>query len=91
MLVPHLGVSENVVYPEKPNGFADHYPTKNGYFIGGIAHFQTYPNGLVFPSKKTVQIESSLWLAEWHLAHLDAFGPLWIIVALLHGWSKKMV
>ena len=22
----HLGVSENVVYPEKPNGFADHYP-----------------------------------------------------------------
>ena len=21
-----LGVSENVVYPEKPNGFADHYP-----------------------------------------------------------------
>ena len=22
----HLDVSENVVYPEKPNGFADHYP-----------------------------------------------------------------
>ena len=22
----YLGVSENVVYPEKPNGFADHYP-----------------------------------------------------------------
>ena len=21
-----VGVSENVVYPEKPNGFADHYP-----------------------------------------------------------------
>ena len=21
-----MGVSENVVYPEKPNGFADHYP-----------------------------------------------------------------
>ena len=22
----HLGVSENVVYPIVPNGFADHYP-----------------------------------------------------------------
>ena len=22
----YMGVSENVVYPEKPNGFADHYP-----------------------------------------------------------------
>ena len=21
-----MGVSENVVYPEKPNGFHDHYP-----------------------------------------------------------------
>ena len=27
-----------------PNGFADHYPYYiNGYFIGGIPHFQTYP------------------------------------------------
>ena len=32
-----MGLSENVVYPEKPNGFADHYPVfKNGYFIGNI-------------------------------------------------------
>ena len=22
----HMGVSENVVYPNQPNGFADHYP-----------------------------------------------------------------
>ena len=22
----NMGLSENVVYPEKPNGFADHYP-----------------------------------------------------------------
>ena len=26
ILHQHLGVSENVVYPEKPNGLADHYP-----------------------------------------------------------------
>jgi len=25
-LFSHLGVSENVVYPFLPNGFADHYP-----------------------------------------------------------------
>ena len=25
-LYTHLGVSENVVYPIVPNGFADHYP-----------------------------------------------------------------
>ena len=32
-----MGVSENVVYPIVPNGFADHYPVfKNGYFIGNI-------------------------------------------------------
>ena len=23
---PYMDVSENVVYPKKPNGFADHYP-----------------------------------------------------------------
>ena len=39
----HMGVSENVVYPIVPNGFADHYPYYiNGYFIGNIPHY--YPN-----------------------------------------------
>ena len=27
------GVSENVVYPIVPNGFADHYPYFYGYFM----------------------------------------------------------
>ena len=27
-----LGVSDNVVYPEKPNGFADHYPYEKWLF-----------------------------------------------------------
>ena len=26
LLFSHMGVSENVVYPFLPNGFADHYP-----------------------------------------------------------------
>ena len=39
-------LSENVVYPYSPNGFADHYPVmKNGYKSLGILtqHFQTNP------------------------------------------------
>ena len=33
----NMGVSENVVYPKKPNGFADHYPYYiNSYFIGNL-------------------------------------------------------
>ena len=40
----YMGVSENVVYPNQPNGFADHeIPFLNGYFIGNIAYFQTNP------------------------------------------------
>ena len=35
--IKHMGVSENVVYPIVPNGFADTLiPMKNGYFIGKI-------------------------------------------------------
>ena len=33
------------VYPEKPNGFADHYPYEKWLFHWGYTtHFQTYPN-----------------------------------------------
>ena len=38
-----MGLSENGVYPEKPNGFADHYPVFKWLFHWGIPHFQTYP------------------------------------------------
>ena len=41
----HLGLSENVVYPEKPNGFADHYPYEKWLAISlGILtqHFQVH-------------------------------------------------
>ena len=31
----YMGVSENVVYPEKPNGFADHYPVSKWLAIIG--------------------------------------------------------
>ena len=36
-----LHLSENVVYPKKPNGFADHYPYFLWLFHWGIPHFQT--------------------------------------------------
>ena len=35
----HLGVSENVVYPCQPNGFADHYPYEKWLF-----HWEYEPN-----------------------------------------------
>ena len=41
--ISYMGLSENVVYPEKPNGFHDHYPVSKWLFHWGIPHFQTYP------------------------------------------------
>ena len=39
-----MGVSENVVYPIVPNGFADHYPQKKMLFHWEYTqHFQTNP------------------------------------------------
>ena len=34
MFIINMGVSENVVYPEKPNGFADHYPYEMAISLG---------------------------------------------------------
>ena len=36
-----MGVSENVVYPEKPNGFANHYPYEKLLFFGGYTLWWT--------------------------------------------------
>ena len=39
-----MGVSENVVYPIVPNGFADHYPVFKWLFHWEYTqHFQTNP------------------------------------------------
>ena len=39
-----MGVSENVVYPIVPNGFADHYPYEKWLaIIGNIPYFQRNP------------------------------------------------
>ena len=41
----NLGVSENVVYYPKPNGFADHYPYEKWLFHWEYTqHFQTNPS-----------------------------------------------
>ena len=43
-----MGVSENVGKTHKPNGFADHYPVFNGYFIGNInPTFSDKPNSVM--------------------------------------------
>ena len=38
-----MGLSENVVYPEKPNGFADHYPVFKWLFHWGYTPFSDIP------------------------------------------------
>ena len=38
-LISHLGLSENVVYPKKSNGFADHYPCEKWLFHWGYTPF----------------------------------------------------
>ena len=43
----NLGVSENVVYPFLPNGFADHYPVFKLLFHWEYTqHFQTNPSSV---------------------------------------------
>ena len=39
LIIVHMGVSENVVYYPKPNGFADHYPVFKWLF-----HWEYIPN-----------------------------------------------
>ena len=39
----HMGLSENVVYPEKPNGFYDHYPVSKWLFHWGYTPFSDIP------------------------------------------------
>ena len=75
-----MGVSENVVYPIVPNGFADHYPYEKWLFHWEYTqHFQTNPDG--FGSKETAVFhwwvdlrllqwptisERSKWCFTWH-------------------------
>ena len=48
-----MGVSENVVYPIVPNGFADHYPYEKWLFHWEyIPHFQTNPNESASDAKR---------------------------------------
>ena len=53
-----MGLSENVVYPIVPNGFADHYPAFKWLAISlGILtqHFQILPVSPWFPKKPRLQ------------------------------------
>ena len=63
----YLGVSENVVYPIVPNGFADHYPYEKWLFHWEYTqHFQTNPFGTSIRSKTcdiTTQDDQPGWRA----------------------------
>ena len=61
-----IWVCLKIVYPEKPNGFADvndqTIPFLNGYFIGNIPHFQTYPYDLPnISNQMTINGEKIYW------------------------------
>ena len=43
-----MALSENVVYPEKPNGFADHYPVSKWLFHWGHTPFSDIPKYMKF-------------------------------------------
>ena len=97
-----MGVSENVVYPFLPNGFADqtiplykwlyfigniitqHFqvqthmvlliiiPTIDGYFIGGIPYFQTYPLLTIINHHYGPFSDKPIWFC-WSLSLLNGY------------------
>ena len=46
LVISNMGLSENVVYPEKPNGFADHYPYEKWLFHWEYTQFSDKPISL---------------------------------------------
>ena len=83
-----MGVSENVVYPIVPNGFADHeIPFLNGYFIGNIpnifrqSHIDPYRYTVIFNVKQLwcwpnyVAVKAICRISEHHQ----------------YGWSMNLV
>ena len=66
-----MGLSENVVYPIVPNGFADHYPYEKWLaIIGGISHFQTSPYSSVFETRLAIGTLPSVVWNSWS-PHLE--------------------
>ena len=60
--IPHMGVSENVVYPCVPNGFADHYPYEKWLFHWEYTLFSDKPryemeNKIHVPNHQPVSYE----------------------------------
>ena len=72
-----MGVSENVVYPIVPNGFADHDPVlKNGYISLGILtqHFQVETHMLT-PLVCPASLDLSKKTQDAAASGGDEFGP----------------
>ena len=70
-----MGVSENVVYPIVPNGFADHYPYEKWLFHWEYTqHFQT--NAISMDSCACSASQSSHWLVVDRKTH----GFLYVFV-----------
>ena len=90
-----MGVPENVVYPKKPNGFADHYPVFKWLFHWEYTqHFQTNPYATILTQAFTQSEVSSVFISSSHSsASCRRFFPdgFWSIPWKPHvlpaGWS----
>ena len=66
-------VTENVVYPEKPNGFADQtIPMKNCYFIGNInPTFSDKSKWGKTPKVENTNGKESMGIYQWEIFRIN--------------------
>ena len=62
--IPHMALSENVVYPCQPNGFADHYPVFKWLFHWGYTLFSDKPTWI--------------WSKDWRNCHDNLHMKTWM-------------
>ena len=82
-------MSENVVYPKKPNGFADHYPNKKWLFHWEYTqHFQTNPCGSLVQICR-IEVKNREWSKKKALHSLRQSLLSTFAMAMTHGGGQS--
>ena len=68
LTIKHMGVSENVVYPFLPNGFADHYPVFKWLFVWEYS---------LFSDKAIFKNHSVPWFSHWNPCEKNPLHRPW--------------